>query len=140
MEWWGPVLLVLACGAGGGLANAVMAGGERYRICLPGRVGKDFELGVVGPIVIGIVAAVVAYFGALRESSTPAQIVGCVLAGIGGANYLTNRIRLGNYRDAGAELASSVADDAEALAAEAVAEPMETVDEAPSGGGEEATS
>lgn len=129
MEWWQTTLLVVGAGALGGFANAVLAGGERYRICLPIKDGKDFELGVWGPVVIGIVASIVAYGGALNEASVKAQVVGCLLAGVGGANYLTSRIRIGNLRDASTELASNAAEDGQVIASEALAEPDDAADD-----------
>lgn len=90
--------MVIGCGALGGLVNGVLAGGERYRITLPLVQGRDFELGIAGPILVGIFAALLAWATALSESSLKAQVGGCLLAGVGGASYITNRIRAQNYR------------------------------------------
>ena len=109
MEWW-IIPLILFSGAFGGLVNAIMSGGERYRVSLPAMVDKDVELGMWGPIVIGVAASLVAWTMALHEAPIHAQVGGCFLAGLGGANYLTSKLRIQNLQSATEEAADIVAE------------------------------
>ena len=100
MDWLG-LGTAAVCGGLGGVVNAILAGGETYTLSLPGRrKAGEIQLGFMGPIIIGIIAALVAWATALHENTPTAQIAGCLLAGVGGASYLTNRLQARNYRSA----------------------------------------
>src|SRR5258708_35654420 len=84
----------------------------------------------MGPIVIGVIAVLVAWATALHETTPPAQIGGCLLAGVGGANYLTSRLRAQNYRSAAQQSAAAASSSANVVAARALTEPRDPVETA----------
>jgi len=130
MEWW-IIPLILFSGAFGGLVNAIMSSGERYRVSLPAMVEKDVELGMWGPIIIGVAASLVAWTMALHETTIYAQVGGCFLAGMGGSSYLTSKLRIQNLQGVTEEEADALADTGRALADQAA-----SLDDNPSSSGE----
>src|SRR5438093_12906125 len=100
LPWEVSLIVAVVCGVFGGLTNAVINGGERYQIRLPFRSGRQIELGFLGPLFVGVIAAVVALGGAFIDAKPSQLIVACLLAGVSGSNYLTNRIRTRNLRSA----------------------------------------
>lgn len=122
---WVALGSVIACGAFGGLINAVLSGGESYEVRLPGRAsdGRAVHLGFTGPMIVGTGAALVAWGGALAQlpaSSFPTVIVGCLLAGISGGHYLTSQAKIQNLEAAQHDAVSAMTDAA--VAAKAMAD------------------
>jgi hypothetical protein len=97
---WSVLLVPVVFGAFGGLLNAMLSGGERYQIWFPRRVGPGMQLGIAGSVCIGIGASLVAWGGALHETRPQAVVVGCLLAGVAGANYLTSQAKIQNLKSA----------------------------------------
>lgn len=120
LDWWWSALLAVGCGGLGGLANALIAGGDRFTVWLPKRREEHIEFGAIGAIIVGVVAALVAWAAALHEASVYALIGGCVLAGVGGSNYLTSQARAHGYQAATQQAATAtegLANVAESMAA-----------------------
>jgi len=84
-------LLVLACGALGGLANALLAGD----LHLPHREGRVYCPGWIGNFVVGAVAALVLsvlYRPVAHVPFTIAELVGAVVIGIGAGRILSGEV------------------------------------------------
>lgn len=96
-------LLVLACGAVGGLVNALLAGD----LHLPHREENIYSPGWIGNVVVGAVAALVFWglYGPMAKVAvigntapdipaafTIAELAGSVVTGIGGGRILSNEV------------------------------------------------
>ncbi len=68
LVWWAGLIVAALAGALGRFTDALLASGERNRITLPGRHGREVELGIAGPVLVGITCGIVAWAGALRQS------------------------------------------------------------------------
>ena len=120
LVWWAGMALGIIAGGFGGFVNALLAGGEHYKIMLPGRQGREFEFGVTGPIIVGMACGFVSWGGALRQVDPGAALVGALLAGIAGGNYLTSQVKVRNLTDANRELAQSADTAAETVVQQAL--------------------
>ena len=112
------VFLVLVLGAVGGFLNAVLTGGEQYRVPIPRLHDRHIEFRGCGPIIIGMGAAVAAWLGVLHEVNIYSMALGCLLASVGGANYLTSRADVRELKSAVTQSAiatSALADVADAV-------------------------
>jgi len=79
----------------GNVETLQISKGQRV-VCSRRREGH-IELGVLGPIIVGVIAGLVAWALVLHENSFFALMSGGILAGVSGSNFLTSQAQAQGY-------------------------------------------